>query len=282
MKTVCVKCPAKINLTLEIVNKREDGFHNIKSVMQLVSLHDFLNIEVSPSKVNSINLLGNSPEIPYDESNLVYKATELFLNTAGLSGYEININIEKNIPVSAGLAGGSTDAAGTLYGLNKIFNSPFKNQELHILASKLGSDLNVCLEGGCLLATSRGEVISKLPVIDMPVTIIKPKNLGISAKEAYTKYSAKEIKPQNNMTEKLINALNTGENIEKYLYNDLEYAVFDDYEELQYIKSKLPNSIMSGSGSAYFVPGNVEADEFPENYQVISGLNFVDYGEVIK
>ncbi|MBR1943718.1 4-(cytidine 5'-diphospho)-2-C-methyl-D-erythritol kinase [bacterium] len=278
MKNIKVKCPAKINLTLEIVNKRPDGFHNIKSVMQMISLYDFLDIKVQKSEETRILLSGNSNEIPYNEKNLVYKAAELFLKEAGVEGYEISIDIEKHIPVSAGLAGGSTDAAGTLYGLNEMFDLPFSKEKLHQLCSTLGSDLNVCLEGGCLLATARGEKIEPLKPIEMNLTLIKPKNLGISAGEAYTKYSKKLFKPQNNKTEKLIDAMNSGKNITNMLYNDLEYAVFDDYDELQYIKSKLPNSIMSGSGSTYFVLGENEIPEFPDNFQVIKNLKFINNG----
>ena len=154
-----IKTPAKINLTLEIVNKRPDGFHNIRSIMQLLDLYDYLTFKVEKSYKTSINLTGTSDEIPYNEKNLVYKATKLFLDKTNIENYKIDIYIEKHIPVSAGLAGGSTNAAGTLYGLNKIFNNPLTKEELHELCGTLGSDLNVCLEGGCLLATSRGEVI---------------------------------------------------------------------------------------------------------------------------
>lgn len=273
-----VSCPAKINLTLEVVNRREDGFHNIKSIMQTVSLYDYLSIEAKKADTTEITLSGTSEEIPYNEKNLVYKAAKLFLEESGILA-QINIFIEKNIPIAAGLAGGSTDAAGTLYGLNEILGQPFSREKLHELCSSLGSDLNVCLEGGTLLATSRGEVIQKLGCdINYPVTLIKPKNLGISAKEAYTKYAAKKIKPQNNMTEKMVDAIKNQQDIQEFLYNDLEYAIFDDYRELQIIKEKLPNSIMSGSGSTYFILGNLKENIFDDTYQVIPNLHFVNKG----
>ena len=276
MKNISVKCPAKINLTLEVVNKREDGFHNIKSIMQLISLYDYLNITAENSAQKNITLSGNNPDIPYDSRNLVYKAADLFFSKTDIKA-SVGICIAKNIPVSAGLAGGSTDAAGTLYGLNEIFGRPLPSKELHQLCAQLGSDLNVCLEGGCLLAQGRGEKIEKLPDISMPVTLIKPKTLGISAKEAYTKYSLLKDKPHFNNTEKMITALENGNDIQNYLYNDLEHAVFNDYPELWGIKSKFPNSIMSGSGSTYFVLedlGNLTLDGF----DVISGLSFISNG----
>lgn len=275
--SVKIKCPAKINLTLEIVNKREDGFHNIKSIMQLINLYDYLTITIAESECNKITLSGTSEEIPYDERNLVYKAVNLFLRKANISNLAVDVFIEKNIPIAAGLAGGSTDAAGVLWGLNYLLKE-FSEEAINELCSELGSDLNVCLNGGCTLATSRGEVTRKLPVFQNNVTLIKPKNLGISAKEAYTKYALKDIKPQNNMTEKMLIALDKKADISDYLYNDLEYAIFDDYKELQSIKRAYPNAIMSGSGSTYFVLENISTNKLGEDYIFINNLEFIEEG----
>lgn len=272
-----VKCPAKINLTLEVVNRRENGFHNIKSVMQMISLYDFLTINFKPADALSIKLSGTSDEIPYDGKNLVYKAAELFLNRTGSLG-EVDIYIEKNIPIAAGLAGGSTDAAGTLWGLNKLLGEPLNDVELEELCATLGSDLNVCLKGGCVLATSRGEVTEALPLLKSPVTLIKPQKLGISAGEAYRKYAAKEVKPHNNYTEKMIAELKCNGNVKPYLYNDLEYAVFDDYTELQAIKKAYPQAVMSGSGSTYYALENIEENKLGRDFLFINGLEFVPYG----
>ena len=190
MEKIKLRCPAKINLTLKVLNKREDGFHNIDSVMQTISLYDYLTIAAKKSDCIAIKLSGTSDEIPYNEKNLVYKAAKLFLDRVGFSA-EIEIFIEKNIPVSAGLAGGSTDAAGALYGLNELFEQPLSRTELHELCAKLGSDLNFCLEGGRQKTSGRGEILESLPFEEFSVSLIKPVNLGISAKEAYTKFSAK-------------------------------------------------------------------------------------------
>jgi len=275
--SVKIKCPAKINLTLEVVNKREDGFHNIKSIMQMISLYDYLTISIQASEALQINLSGTSEEIPYDERNLVYKAAKLFFEEAKIDNFKVDIYIEKNIPIAAGLAGGSTDAAGTIWGLNYLFEK-FNDRELNVLCAKLGSDLNVCLNGGCVLATSRGEITKKMPDIESAVTLVKPKKLGITAGEAYKKYSLKEIKPQNNMTEKMLIALLDGEDIKSYLYNDLEYAVFDDYEELKVIKNVYPQAVMSGSGSTYFLLENVQTSRLNSDYEFINNLKFVSEG----
>lgn len=286
MHEIKVQCPAKINLTLEILNKREDGFHNIQSVMQTISLFDILTISVNKSEKTEIKLSGTSNEIPYNEKNLVYKAAFLFLSkifggTPYEGGFEIKIHIEKNIPISAGLAGGSTDAAGTLYGLNRIFDNILSNEELHELCAKLGSDLNFCLEGGCQLTTSRGEILKKLPFCEFDISLIKPINLGISAKEAYTKFAALEHKPNLNMTKKMIELLNSdecqGDKIKKLLHNDLEIAVFNDYQELQEIKKSYPDSIMSGSGSTYFILEK-EIKHKKSEFCIKSGLKSIDHG----
>ena len=219
---------------------------------------------------------------------MVYKAAKLFFDFLcrhedsyfNEQQFKINIHIEKNIPVSAGLAGGSTNAAGVLYGLNKIFDEVIPKKKLHELCTQLGSDLNVCLEGGCLLATGRGETIKKLPFRDYNVSLIKPINLGISAKEAYTKYSAMENKPNYDYTHKMLDALMIGTDLRQFLYNDLETAVFDDYKELHKIKNIYPNSIMSGSGSTYFML-NEKVNPL-EGYWIKNGLRFVSDGVSVE
>ena len=260
-KQIKIQCPAKINLTLKILNKRADGFHEIDSIMQTINLFDYLTIEVEKSSKNEIFLSGNSSEIPYNEKNLVYKACELFLDYANVGTYRINVYIEKNIPVAAGLAGGSTDAAGMLYGLNKIFGEPLTREELHKLCAKLGSDLNVCLDGGKLKTSGRGEVVEPMEFEEFNVSLIKPLGLGISAKEAYTKFSEK-------------NGL-VCESRNKFV-NDLEWAIIDYYKELQLIKNKYPKSVMSGSGSTYYGI-DFEFDNI-EGYWVKNSLKSIPYG----
>jgi 4-diphosphocytidyl-2-C-methyl-D-erythritol kinase len=126
------------------------------------------------------------------------------------------------------------------------------------------------------LATSRGEVIEKLPFRDNEVSLIKPVNLGISAKEAYTKYSQIKDKPNYDFTHKMIDSLKIGTDIKQFLYNDLETAVFNDYKELQTIKNIYPDSVMSGSGSTYFtINENIKT---LENYWVKNGLKFIPDG----
>ena len=251
-----VKTPAKINLTLEITGKRPDGFHELKSIMQMIDLYDYLTFDIQKSENFEINLSGSNPNIPYDDRNIVYKAIKLFMDKTNFAPHMFNIYIDKNIPSEAGLAGGSSNAAGTFLVLNEYFDNPLNKKELHELCAKLGSDLNVCLEGGCTLAKGRGEIVEPITFREYPVALIKPP-VGISAKEGYQKYAQMENKQQNNFTEKMIECLSENKDIKPFLYNDLEKAVFPYYEDLQKIKSKNPKSIMSGSGSTYFVLNEV-------------------------
>ena len=279
MKTIKVKTPAKINLTLEILNKREDGFHNIQSIMQTVNLYDFLTFSLNDTKGITIKLSGNSNEIPYNEKNIVYKAAMLFLQTAGINNAELSINIQKNIPVAAGLAGGSSNAAGTIYALNKLFDNVLKADELEQLCAKLGSDLNFCLTGGCKLCTSRGEITEDLPFVKQSVSLIKPKSLGISAKEAYTRFAQSLDKSSPDNTTKLKNLLLKGAFDKSLIYNSFEKALFPYYKELSDIKNNVENSLMSGSGSTFFVLENKLTTSLDRTkYDIFENLETVNSG----
>ncbi len=293
MKTLTVKTPAKINLTLEVLNKRKDGFHNIQSIMQTINLYDFLTFEVEffkgeqlygcNTRLNniSIELNGNNKDIPYNESNLVYKAASLFFQKSKISSAKLKIYIEKNIPVSAGLAGGSSNAAGTFFALNKLYNNILTSSEIEELCASLGSDLNFCLYGGCQLCTSRGEILEKLPYFKQNVSLIKPKNIGISAKDAYSKFSLLKDKSIPNNTQKLKNLLLNGKFDKTLIYNSLENALFPYYESLREIKENVKNSLMSGSGSAFFVlESDVNTTLDRSNFEIIENLETIQNGIV--
>ena len=270
-----VKTPAKINLTLEIVGKRNDGFHEIKSIMQMINLYDYLTFDISKNDEFEINLSGNNPNIPYNEKNIVYKAIKLYVEKAKVVPHRFDVYLDKHIPSEAGLAGGSTNAAGTFLVLNKYFDNLLTEKELHELCAKLGSDLNVCLMGGCTLATGRGENVERLPFKEYPVSLIKPA-VGISAKEGYQRYAELTNKPNFNNTEKMIDTLKNDKDIEPLIQNDLEQGVFEVYEELQKIKEANPKSIMSGSGSTYFVLDS--KINHVEDYWVAEGLKTISTG----
>ncbi len=270
-----VKTPAKINLTLEITGKRSDGFHELKSIMQMINLYDILTFDIERSKELGIQLSGTNPNIPYNEKNIVHKAIKLFFETTKIEPHNIYVHLEKNIPTEAGLAGGSSNAAGTFLALNKYFKNILTKEELHKLCAQLGSDLNVCLEGGCTLATGRGEKVIPITFREYPVSLIKPE-LGISAKEGYQKYAQLKNKEFKNYTDKMVTRLNNNEDIRELLYNDLEMAVFNEHEELQKIKQANPAAIMSGSGSTYFILEKTINNV--ENYWTKTGLKTISTG----
>ena len=280
MRKIKVQTPAKINLTLEVLDKRPDGFHNIQSIMHTVSLCDFLTIcaEEKKSCENEIILTGTSPEIPYDERNIVYKATKLYLEKTGIKNKTISINIEKNIPVSAGLAGGSTNASGAVLGLNELLGGKLEFGELHKIAAVLGSDLNFCLEGGCACCTGRGEIIEKLPAADFKLSILKPKNFGISAKEAYQRFAAMNDKSNPDNTSKMKALLKQNKFDKNLIYNSLEKAVLPYYAVLKDIKNKYQGSMMSGSGPACFLIGDVFDGVDTDLFDVFNDLTSVDFG----
>lgn len=274
-----VKTPAKINLTLEVLNKRTDGFHNIQSIMQTVNLYDYLTFDVQKSDKTQIILTGNSDEIPYDEKNLVYKAIEKFLQKANIENIKVEVYIEKNIPVCAGLAGGSTNAAGAFFALNKLFDNILPQDEIEKLCASMGSDLNFCLNGGCRLCTSKGEITQKLPFVETDISIIKPKKLGISAKEAYTKFALLQDKTNPDNTTKLAKLLNENKIDKSLIYNSFEQALFPDYEQLQEIKTKVKNSLLSGSGPSFFVLESTLNAKFDKNeYDIFENLKTISTG----
>ena len=274
MQTIKAAAPAKINLTLEVLDKREDGFHNIKSIMQAISLYDYLTFKVEDSNSTQIVLNGNSDNIPYNEKNLVHKAIVKFFEKTNITNKKIEVYIEKNIPVEAGLAGGSTDGAATFFALNELFNRPLSKDQIEELCASLGSDLNFCLNGGTAVCTGRGENTRKIPTQKQDVTLIKPLGFGISAKEAYTKFSKMEDKSVPNNTEKMAQNFNTC-----LIYNSLEKAVINDYKELQEIKKLIPDSMMSGSGPTFFVLQKNSPCAFDkERFQIIENLSFIPDG----
>lgn len=264
MKSISIQCPAKINMTLKVVGKRDDGFHNIESIMQTIDLYDYLYISMIQSDRTKISLRGNSDTIPYDKTNLVYKAAKLYLDANGLKNFEFDINIEKHIPVSAGLAGGSTDAAGTLYALNKFFDNRMSQDELLNLCAQLGSDLNFCLIGGRALTKGRGEIIEPKEHREININLIKPLDIGISAREAYTSFAEKtELEGDNRF------------NRRDYV-NDLEWAIIDKYPTLQQIKKQYKTAVMTGSGSTYF---STKEEFIPaEDFWVENGHKTIPYG----
>lgn len=186
MKYIKVKCPAKINLFFNIIGLDKRSYHLIHGLNQSVSLYDTLDMKIADS---GVNLHCNNSNIPLDEKNSVYKASKLFFEYTGInSGIDININ--KKIPLMSGLGGESTDAAGTLIGLNKLFNSNLSTCELIELGYKIGCDVPFCITGGTCEVSGCGEIINPCETIYKYFIIITP-NIGFSTKYMFSLYDNK-------------------------------------------------------------------------------------------
>ncbi len=176
---------AKINVYLNITSRREDGYHNVVSVMQAVSLYDLVTVELVPSPLSRITLsVSGKAELPTDSRNLAWRAADCFLQRAGLTA-DVRITLQKYIPVCAGLAGGSADAAAVLRALNRLCGNPFTTRELCEIGTVLGADVPFCIRGGTMLATGVGDVLERAP--DMPpcAIVISIGKEGISTPQAY-------------------------------------------------------------------------------------------------
>ncbi len=247
---------AKLNLTLDVLDKREDGYHDIKSIMQAVSIRDDIEIDIGTSA--PWQLTCDQEGIPCDSRNLAWKAAELFFKTKGIDPDGVAIRITKRIPMEAGLAGGSADAAAVLRALNKHFDSPFSILALAELGAQIGSDVPFCVICGTAMAEGRGERLRRLP--DMPdcfFVVCKP-DFSSSTPELYKKIDESVIgrRPDHQAMESALLAGDLGK-IAQNLCNVFDPIVTADHMELNYIKS-IFNSYgsvgqqMTGSGSAVF------------------------------
>lgn len=243
-----LKSYAKINLTLQILGIRDDGFHEIDSIMQNISLFDELSIKQFEG-TNEITIICDHPKIPAGEKNLAYKAAKAFLDRTGTkTGLEISI--KKNIPIAAGLAGGSSNAAAVLIGLNEMLNAKFNRSQLGILAADIGSDVPFFIYGGTCRARGRGEIIEKMKDMEKNFFILSAPDFEISTAWIYEKFDRWWIKKK-----KLagMHQIQTGIN----LFNDLEEVVIENFPEIGELKKKLVNlgclqAVMSGSGPSVF------------------------------
>lgn len=279
MKEIKVKAPAKINLTLEVLNRREDGYHDIRSIMQTINLYDYLTFSTEEAEGIQIELSGNSSEIPYNENNLVYKAIVKFLEAAEISNVKVKCYIEKNIPVEAGLAGGSSDAAAALFALNKLYDEILPLEKIYEICSELGSDINFCYKGGCAICTFRGEKIRQLPFIETPVSLVKANNMKISAKEAYETYDLSERKEYKNYTDEQVKNIVRGNFDLELLHNDLEQPLRQKYHPINNMKKFLKNSLMTGSGPVFFIfEKKFEIKFEPDEFWFVENLKTIGKG----
>jgi len=263
---IIIKSPAKINLHLEVIGKREDGFHELAMIMQNIDLSDYLEFQINNEGL--IKLESDCNDLSLSSDNLIVKSANLLRKKLNID-FGANIFLRKNIPIGAGLAGGSSNAAATLIGLNKLWDLNLDQQILCSLASSLGSDIPFFINGGIQLCFGRGEILEKLDsTFEYGVILLKNPNVSVSTAETYKKYSnrfCEQYLTDREMIEKIrknlrdngLNNLNF-DNQHLTIKNDLQLVVENENDSVKqalYLLSNLKNCLtfsMSGSGPTCF------------------------------
>ena len=273
MQSYSLIAPAKINLYLEIIGDRPDGYHELAMILQSIALADRLTLRANG--IEQIRVRCDDPQVPTDQSNLAYVAAalmakqfpQLFAQYGG-----VDVAIEKRIPMGAGLAGGSADAAAVLIGIDLLWNLGLTQIELQELAALIGSDIPFCIAGGTAIATGRGERLSPLPSLEkLYVVLAKYRSIAVSTPWAYKTYrqqfghtyladaDARSRRKQQVRSGALVSAISqrNGKRIGELLQNDLEKAVLPAYPQVAQLRQTLSNLetlgvMMSGSGSTVF------------------------------
>ncbi|MDR1116652.1 MAG: 4-(cytidine 5'-diphospho)-2-C-methyl-D-erythritol kinase [Oscillospiraceae bacterium] len=265
METLSIKANAKINLSLDIVGKRENGYHNLRTIMHELPLFDDISLTLDEGE--GVTAHTNLKFIS-SESNLAAKAAALFLSAAG-KRRSVSLNLFKRIPVGAGLGGGSADAAAVLKALNSHFGFPLSEKQLLELGKSLGADVPFCILGGCALCEEIGDVMTPLPTLPhCHIAVVKPK-VSISTPEMFKFYDRMKIKLRPD-TGGIISALHAGDlpAVSRRLYNVMEEAAKNFTKDISELRGTLLRggalgACMSGSGSAVYgifdSPGAAEA-----------------------
>jgi 4-diphosphocytidyl-2-C-methyl-D-erythritol kinase len=257
---VKIRAPAKINFGLRVVGKRADGYHLLDTIMLPVSLYDEINIDKGrqtgkqATLKSDLKVTCDDPSVPDGKKNLAYQAASLLLSREGITT-PVHIRIRKGIPVGAGLAGGSTDAAATLVGLNRLFRLGYTSRQLEKLSSALGADVPFFIKGVPARARGIGERLTVLKGVPQFWLVILYPNLPVSSAWVYQNFRAKLTKPMVNTS--ITFSLNDAAKLKKLLVNDLETVTMDRYPRIGLLKEELAREgaigvLMSGSGSSVF------------------------------
>ncbi len=249
-----LKAPAKINLSLDVLGKRPDGYHELATVMQAVSLFD--EITLTDNDSGKVTISCDYEGVPCDDRNICAKAAYKFFDYCRLSVSGVHIDIKKTIPTQAGLAGGSSDGAAVIVGLNSMFNTNLSPKEMLDIGERVGADVPFCIVGGIKLCTGIGGTMKKLPSLHGAyIVICKPDTVSVSTAEAYKKVDALAAHPC--YTDEMVKALYSRDlfMITSTIFNDFELALqIPEVAEIKEImlKNKAKGAGMSGSGSAVF------------------------------
>ena len=255
MDKIVTKAYAKINLGLDVLRRREDGYHEVKMVMQTVDLYDVLL--VSKKEEDTITISTQREEIPVNEDNLIYKAIKLMKDQYGFEG-GVHVELVKNIPIAAGMAGGSTDAAAAMRAVNELFelNRPVEELEKH--AVKIGADVPYCIQGGTVLSEGIGEVLTKLPNAPQCILLIAKPDIMVSTKYVYENLNLPELKKHPDI-DAMVEAIREGDagKMLEPMDNVLATVTEEKYGIIKEIKQTMKRNgaikaMMSGSGPTVF------------------------------
>lgn len=257
IEKVYKKAYAKVNLALDVLRRRPDGYHDVKMIMQNLDIYDELEFSLEPSETTVITMEANKPEIPTDERNLICKAIRLMFEEYNLSG-KIHVKLVKNIPVEAGMAGGSTDCAAAFHAVNELFDLGLTTEELMRLGVKIGADVPYCIMAKTALSEGIGEILTPVESLtDCCVLVVKPP-VNVSTKMVYTNLKANELEKHPDV-DGMIEALKSKDlnGVASRMENVLETVTTVLYPEIEVIKSEMKNmgalnAIMSGSGPTVF------------------------------
>lgn len=255
MNNIKLKALAKINLSLDVIKKREDGYHEVRMIMQTINLYD--RISMNKTNSNQVTIKTNLHYLPTNENNIVYKAICLLKQEFQIK-QGVFVNLEKRIPVAAGMAGGSSDAAAALIGMNKLFDLQLSKNDLMKRAVKLGADVPYCILRGTALSEGIGEVLTPLPPMPKCYVLIAKPGINVSTKFVYDNLKANELQSHPDIDGMLVAIQNKElDGIASRLSNVLEsvtvkeYPVIDEIKQLM-MKNGAMNSLMSGSGPTVF------------------------------
>ncbi len=252
--TITKRAYAKINLGLDVVKRLPNGYHEVRMVMQTVDICDILTFS---KREEGISLSVDNVTLPTDENNLIYKAAKLLLETKGVAG-GVEITLKKHIPIAAGMAGGSTDAAATLVAVNELYELGLDREALKELGVKIGADVPYCIQGGTALAEGIGEKLTSLPAPPSCYLVVAKPDINVSTKFVYENLKANELKEHPDI-DGMVQCLsqNDLQGIAERLGNVLETVTIPAYPIIQDIKETLlvkgaVNALMSGSGPTVF------------------------------
>lgn len=256
MDRIVLDAKAKVNLSLDVLRRREDNYHDMLMVMQDIDLFDTISVEKTES--GEIEITTNMEFLPTDERNLARRAAMAFYEEAALPVEGVLINIHKRIPVAAGLAGGSTDAAGVLKALNELHGNVFSSEKLRAIGKTLGADVPYCLFGNTALAEGIGEILTPLPSLPDCIFLIAHPSVPVSTKAVFTKLNLKNVKYRPD-TKGILEALKKGDlgGVAHRMINVLEPVTAGNYSVIGEIEGKMLDfgalgAMMSGSGPTVF------------------------------